>query len=66
MDARWRRAGRQGRLRYHGGQESIEVGRKLAITGTPTIFFADGERITGVVPQAKIEQKLSESREPVK
>ncbi len=47
-------------------KKSIEVGRKLAITGTPTIFFADGERITGVVPQAKIEQKLSESREPVK
>jgi thiol:disulfide interchange protein DsbC len=36
-------------------KKTIEMGRKLAITGTPTIFFADGERIPGAIPIAKIE-----------
>lgn len=36
-----------------------EFGRKLNITGTPTIFFADGERVPGAMPLDRIEQKLS-------
>ncbi len=36
-----------------------EFGKKLNISGTPTLFFADGERIPGAVPLARIEQKLS-------
>ncbi len=35
-----------------------EFGRKLNISGTPTMFFADGERIPGAIPLARIEQKL--------
>jgi thiol:disulfide interchange protein DsbC len=35
-----------------------EYGRKLNINGTPTLFFADGERIPGAVPLDKIEAKL--------
>jgi len=35
-----------------------EYGRKLNISGTPTIFFADGERIPGAIPLTRIEQKL--------
>lgn len=35
-----------------------EFGRKLNISGTPTIFFIDGERVPGAVPVARIEQKL--------
>lgn len=41
-------------------QKTLEAGRKLAINGTPTIFFTDGERIPGAVPVAKIEQKLTQ------
>ena len=41
-------------------RKTLEAGRKLAINGTPTIFFADGERIPGAVPLAKIEQKLAQ------
>ncbi len=37
-----------------------EFGRKLNIQGTPTIFFADGERVPGAVPLARIEQKLTQ------
>ncbi len=41
-------------------QKSVELGHKLAITGTPTLFFADGERIPGAVPLAQIEKKLEQ------
>ncbi|MBN8514118.1 DsbC family protein [Accumulibacter sp.] len=41
-------------------KKSVETGRKLAINGTPTVFFADGERIPGAIPLARIEQKLAE------
>ena len=37
-----------------------EFGRKLNISGTPTIFFADGERVPGAMPLPKLEQKLSQ------
>jgi thiol:disulfide interchange protein DsbC len=39
-----------------------EFGRKYSITGTPTLFFADGERVPGAVPLARIEQKLNQSK----
>ncbi len=39
-------------------KKTVELGHKLAITGTPTLFFADGERIPGAVPIAQIEKKL--------
>lgn len=42
-------------------KKSLETGRALAINGTPTIFFADGERIPGAIPLARIEQKLAEA-----
>ena len=41
-----------------GVQKSFELGRKLNVTGTPTLVFADGERFPGAVPLAKIEEKL--------
>jgi thiol:disulfide interchange protein DsbC len=37
-----------------------EYGRRLGISGTPTLFFADGERVPGAMPLAKIEQKLGQ------
>jgi thiol:disulfide interchange protein DsbC len=37
-----------------------EFGRRLSISGTPTMFFADGERVPGAMPLPKIEQKLSQ------
>lgn len=36
-----------------------ELGGRLRITGTPTLFFADGERVPGAVPLASIEKKLN-------
>lgn len=40
-----------------------EYGRRLGISGTPTIFFADGERVPGAMPLAKIEQKLGQLKD---
>lgn len=40
-------------------EKNREFGRKLNITGTPTMFFADGERVPGAMPLERIEQKLS-------
>ena len=37
-----------------------DFGRRLSISGTPTMFFADGERVPGAIPLAKIEQKLGQ------
>ena len=36
-----------------------EFGRKLNISGTPTMFFGDGERVPGAMPLVRIEQKLN-------
>ncbi len=36
----------------------VAVGRSLRITGTPTTFFEDGERIAGILPKDKMEAKL--------
>lgn len=37
-----------------------EYGRRLNITGTPTVIFADGERVPGAVPLKVLEQKLAQ------
>ncbi|WP_394778061.1 DsbC family protein [Undibacterium sp.] len=36
-----------------------ELGRKLNVSGTPTIFFTDGTRMPGAVPLEKFEAKLA-------
>jgi thiol:disulfide interchange protein DsbC len=37
-----------------------EFGRKLNITGTPTMFFGNGERVPGALPLDKIEAKMAQ------
>ncbi len=39
--------------------KNVALGRKLGITGTPTIIFSNGERVSGALPLADLEQKLS-------
>ena len=41
-------------------QQNMELGRKLEVTGTPTIVFADGRRMPGAVPLEKIEATFKE------
>jgi thiol:disulfide interchange protein DsbC len=40
-------------------QKVQEIGRKYAITGTPTLIFASGERVPGAISAGEIEQRLS-------
>lgn len=39
-------------------ERNTALARKLGVTGTPAMFFADGSRINGAVPIAQIEKKL--------
>ena len=40
----------------------LALGRKMNITGTPTTFFEDGERISGALPKDRIEAKLAAAK----
>lgn len=37
---------------------NVELGRSLRVTGTPTIFLADGSRIGGYMPRAELEKAM--------
>jgi thiol:disulfide interchange protein DsbC len=39
---------------------NVEFGKKYKITGTPTLIFADGNRVPGAIAAAQIEKFLSE------
>lgn len=39
-------------------QETLALGRKLNVQGTPALFFADGTRLNGAPPLAVLAQKL--------
>jgi thiol:disulfide interchange protein DsbC len=38
--------------------ETIALGSKLKVSGTPTLFFANGQRVPGMVPAAQLERLL--------
>jgi len=37
----------------------IEIGRKLGVSGTPTVFFTDGTRVPGALDAKKLEAKFA-------
>lgn len=39
--------------------ETIALGAKLKISGTPTLIFANGQRVPGMVPAAQLERLLA-------
>ena len=39
--------------------ETIALGARLKISGTPTIIFANGQRVPGMVPAAQLERLLA-------
>ena len=43
-----------------GIEANVDFGKKNRITGTPTLFFADGTRVVGAVPLAQIESQLAQ------
>jgi len=42
-------------------EKNLEFGRKYRISGTPTLFFASGERIPGAIAADKLEQLLAQN-----
>jgi len=40
-------------------EEVLALGKKMKVTGTPTIFFTDGSRVPGAIDAKALEQKLS-------
>jgi thiol:disulfide interchange protein DsbC len=40
----------------------VAYGRQKGISGTPTLFFADGQRQTGWIPANQLEKKLDDAR----
>ncbi len=40
-------------------EETIALGNKLKVSGTPTLFFANGQRVPGMVPAAQLEKLLA-------
>jgi len=43
-----------------------DIAKKIGVTSTPTIFFADGKRMLGAYPAAEIERGMSSSAAPKK
>ena len=44
-------------------EEVLALGRKLGISGTPAIFFADGSRIPGAIDAKTLEEKLNKTKQ---
>ena len=42
-------------------QRNVEFGRKARITGTPTVFFADGTRVPGAIGADRVEAMLKQA-----
>ncbi len=40
--------------------QNLALGQKLRISGTPTIFLADGSRVKGMLPAPQLEKVLAE------
>ena len=41
---------------------NVELGRKHKITGTPTLIFADGQRVPGAISAAQVEKFLGDGK----
>ena len=42
---------------------NVEFGKKLKITGTPTVFFANGSRVPGAISAQQVEKFLAEAKQ---
>lgn len=45
-------------------EKILAFGRQKNITGTPTMFFVDGQRVPGAIPVDQIEQRLLTAAKP--
>lgn len=60
----WQEAAQKGIVAENPGscetplEKIAAFGRRMRITGTPTLFFGDGNRVAGAMPAARVEQLL--------
>ena len=47
----------------HPTEKVKTLGEKLRVSGTPTIFFSNGERVSGAVPAAQLDKRLKQVAE---
>jgi thiol:disulfide interchange protein DsbC len=45
-------------------ERNVAMGRRLRLTGTPSIVFEDGRRLSGAMSATNVEQSLSQSHPP--
>lgn len=45
-------------------ERNLAFGKKYKITGTPTVFFADGSRVPGAIGAEQIEKMLASAKAP--
>jgi thiol:disulfide interchange protein DsbC len=43
-------------------ERNLELGKKYRVTGTPTLFFVDGQRMSGWRPAPQLSQLLDEAQ----
>lgn len=41
--------------------KSLSLGQQLRVNSTPTIFLQNGERVTGALPRAELEKRMTEA-----
>lgn len=44
----------------HPTDKVLALGEKLRVTGTPTIFFSNGERVGGAIPATQVDKRLKQ------
>ena len=42
-------------------EKTLQLGRKYRVTGTPTLVFANGERVPGAIPAEQLEKLLAQN-----
>ena len=52
----------EGKCDYSALHRNLEIGRELGITGTPTISFPDGSRVSGALTPDQIEARLAAAK----
>lgn len=43
-------------------EKVVDLGQKLKVTGTPTLFFADGRRVAGAIPLDRVEAMMVQAQ----
>jgi thiol:disulfide interchange protein DsbC len=47
----------------HPTEKVKALGEKLRVSGTPTVFFSNGERVGGAIPAAQVDKRLKQIAE---